>query len=97
MKIRRSVSWLSQMLIAAMFIAGSLLVTSPATSADPAYGYSEPELFRRKQSADVGQTTEQTVVERWLLVGGHVEHRKRLVHLPAGPPHQHLGEHGGGQ
>ena len=38
MKIRRSVSWLSQMLIAAMFIAGSLLVTSPAASADPAYG-----------------------------------------------------------
>jgi len=38
MNIKRPLSWLSQTIVAAMIVAGSLLVISPAASADPVYG-----------------------------------------------------------
>ncbi|MET3164296.1 UNVERIFIED_ORG: PKD repeat protein [Arthrobacter sp. UYEF10] len=38
MKTDRTVRWLSQTLITAMIVAGSLLATSPLASADPTYG-----------------------------------------------------------
>ncbi|RAX45121.1 hypothetical protein DQ354_11940 [Arthrobacter sp. AQ5-06] len=38
MKTDRTVRWLSQTLITAMIVAGSLLATSPVASADPTYG-----------------------------------------------------------
>ena len=91
MKMKRTASWLSKVVVIALVAAGGLLgISTSATAADGLW-LSGQQLHRREQSAHIGQTAEQALVARRVLVGRHVDHRHRLADLPAGRCHRRRG------